>query len=311
VLLVAASASAAEPEGAPQYLRVLGGHASVGVDRAIGDLLAIDGHVEIAGVVRGHVYALDSEVIVRSTAVILQPMIINRGTLQIEDGAILPESIAVTEAKVTGSDEAKRATAIKISETKLSTAAVSLMKSMLPFDRFSPPEALGVEGLQSWGPGLGLELKKDVDRPHEMVIGGLVRLTFVSEKVKGAFQRGYKGARGTVLLSVVQLKDEEAAKSLWSQVERVAPSAKLSLSVRTSLGDGAHWFFRSKGRHALLWRHGAWFISVETKLSADDAKFQQEKQFMDQVLASLKHGLMGVATIKTLQYEASVQGGTR
>jgi hypothetical protein len=305
-IMLIAQIALAEHEAAPPYMRVIGGRAVIGVDRAIGDLLAIDGDIEIAGVVRGHVYALDSKVVVRSSAVILKPITINRGSLSIEDGAVLPESISVTQAEVS----AKEGTPIAISETKLSTAAVSLMKTMLPFDRFSPPSALGVRGLSTWGPGLGLELKKNIDAPKELTIGGVTKLSFVSGKVRGAFQRGYKGARGTVLLSVVQLEDETAAKALWSEIDRIAPSAKVAMSVRTALGDGAHWFFRRKGRHAMLWRQGVWFIAVETKLAEEETTFQQEKQFMDQVLAGLRYGLEAVASTKS-PAEASVRGGTR
>jgi hypothetical protein len=226
-------------------------------------------------------------------------MTVNKGTLRVEMGAVLPPSIALADARVIGPhgaiapksgekiDLGRAGTTVTLSQTKLSTASITLMKSVLPFERFIPGDSTAIQDLKPWGPGLGLELKKDEEEPKEVVVGGIAKLTFVSENVKGAFQRGYKGARGTVLLTGVQLKDGVAARALWAEIERVAPEAKVSLSLKSALGDGSHWYFRHKNRHCMLWQRGNWLFGVETKLASQETSLYQEKQFNEQVLTQL------------------------
>jgi hypothetical protein len=270
------------------------------VDQQVGDLLVIDGKVDLRGVVRGHVFAVDSEVVVRSTAVVLKSMTVNRGSLRVEMGAVLPQSITLAGVRVLGPDGpivvkngdtvdlGRAGTTVTVLGTKLSTASVTLMKSVLPFERFVPDDNMILDDMKPWDPGLGLELKKEAEKPKELLVGGITKLAFVSENVKGAFQRGYKGVRGTVLFTGVQLRDQVAARALWAEIERVAPEAKVSLSVKSGLGDGAHWYFRSKNRHCMLWQKGTWFFAVETKLAAQDASLYQERQFNEQVLSQLQ-----------------------
>jgi len=162
------------------------------------------------------------------------------------------------------------------------------MKSVLPFERFAPSDGASIDQLTDWGPGLGLKKKMESIAPREMTIGGITKLSFVSGKVHGAMQHGYRGARGTVLFSVIELENVAAAKSLWAEVEKAGPTAKVSLSVKTALGGGAHWFYKKKGRYCMLWQQGPWFFAVETKLSSDEATLYQEKQFSDQVLSGLR-----------------------
>lgn len=293
-------AFAAEDAQAP-YTVIESGAKVIELDQQVGDLLLVDAEADLRGVVRGHVYAVDSEVVVRSTAVVLKSMTVLRGSLRVEMGAVLPESIALTDARIVGPNGGALAprsgdriqlgragTTISLSHTKLSTAAVRLMKSVLLFDRFSPSGDMTLGDLAAWDPGLGLALKKDLAHPKELVVGGVTRLSFVSTKVKGAFQRGYKGARGTVLISAIQLKDEEASRALWAEIERVVPESKVALSIRTALGDGAHWYFRHKRRYSMFWRQGPWFFAVETKLGPSQVTVDQEKQFSDQVLSRLR-----------------------
>lgn len=285
---------------AAPYLIVKGATRSVALEDELGDLLAVDARVDLSGVVRGHVFAIDSDVYVRSTAVVLQSMTIQRGTVRIEDGAVLPAAITLKDAKLIGPDGEVRAkhgervalgragTTIEIEGTKLSTASVALMKSVLPFERFAPPEGLSIDQLTEWNPGLGLKKKMESIAPREMTIGGITKLSFVSGKARGAMQHGFRGARGTVVFSVIELENVASAKALWAEIERAGPPAKVTLSVKTALGGGAHWFFKKKGRYCMLWQQGSWFFALETKLSSDDASLYQEKQFSDQVLSGLR-----------------------
>lgn len=285
---------------AAPYLIVKGATRSVALEDELGDLLAVDARVDLSGVVRGHVFAIDSDIWVRSTAVVLQSMTIQRGTVRIEDGAVLPAAITLKDAKLIGPDGEVRAkhgdrvalgragTTIELEGTKLSTASVALMKSVLPFERFAPPEGTSIDQLTEWNPGLGLKTKMESIAPREMTIGGITKLSFVSGKARGAMQHGFRGARGTVVFSVIELENVASAKALWAEIERAGPPAKVTLSVKTALGGGAHWFFKKKGRYCMLWQQGSWFFALETKLSSDEASLYQEKQFSDQVLSGLR-----------------------
>jgi hypothetical protein len=290
------------------FVRLLNQKQTIDLDQVVGDLLVVDGRVEIAGVVRGHVYAIDSEVAVTSSGVVLRPIIMARGALHLSEGAVLPKSIELVETEFFGPRGEslspgerlvldRGATEVILSRTKHSAASMSLMKSTLPFDRFTPQEGMDIATLREWHPELGLKLEKFVEAPKELMVGGITKLSFVSDKVVGAFQRGYRGARGSVLLTGVMLQDEAAAEDLWAQIESVRPNVKVSLSVKSDLGPGAHWFFRHRGRCSMLWQAGRWFLAVETRLDDADASVLQQKQFHEQVLDALARSLSSLSSL--------------
>lgn len=297
-LVVSAGVARAEPP----YLRVVDERVEIPVDRAVGDLLVLGGSLELDGVVRGHVFAVDSEVHIGPDALVLGSVNLVRGGLKVDPQAHLPAEVAMEGVHVHGEglgpgERRKLAsgTVLVQAPTVPGDGAVALMRSVLAFDRFAPPDTLDVRDLRGWHPGLGLTVKRFVERPPQVVVGGVTRLSFVSDKVQGAFQRGYRGETGSVLLTGVRLVDDDTATALWGQVESVEDRAGVELSVKSDLGQGAHWFFRKKGRYVMLWQRGPWFFGVEARLAQPDATPEQQKQFLDQVLASLRQGLSPVA----------------
>src|SRR5262245_46109249 len=185
LLLYAPRARAGEPE--LPFVRLIQGKQTIDIDQVVGDLLVIDGRVEIAGVVRGHVYAIDSEVAVTSSGVVLRPITVARGALHLEEGAVLPKTIELVEAEFFGpAGEGvpksghlsldRGATEVTVSPAKLSDASIALMKSTLPFSRFTPRDGMDIGTLRDWHPELGLKLEKFVESPKELVVGGITRL---------------------------------------------------------------------------------------------------------------------------------------
>ena len=306
LLLHSPASWAGEPE--LPFVRLLQEKRTIDIDQVVGDLIVVDGRVEIAGVVRGHVYAIDSEVAITSSGVVLRPITVVRGALHLSEGAVLPKSIELIEAEFFGPGGEsipadgrlvldRGATEVTLAKSKISDASLSLMKSTLPFERFMPPQGMDVSTMREWHPELGLKLEKFVESPKELVVGGITRLSFVSEKVIGAFQRGYRGARGSVQLTGVLLQDGDAAEELWGQIEAVRPNVKVSLSVKSDLGPGAHWFYSYRGRCSMLWQSGRWFLAVETRLDDADASVFQQKQFNEQVLEALARSLASLSSL--------------
>src|SRR5688572_24892906 len=95
-LLAAAVASTA----VPPYTVVRSATATIGLEEEVGDLLIIDGKVEVRGVVRGFIYAVGGEVIARSTAVILKPITMKGGSIRLEDGAVLPQEMDLSDTRL-------------------------------------------------------------------------------------------------------------------------------------------------------------------------------------------------------------------
>ncbi|MBK6685626.1 MAG: hypothetical protein IPG45_14245 [Deltaproteobacteria bacterium] len=297
-IAAALTATSSGAEAAP-FRRLVAETAQVGVEEVVGDLLIVGGKVELAGVARGHVYAIDAELFVRSTAVVPTSLTMIRGTLRLEAGAVLPESIDLVGAKLAGpSGEGLKpggainlnGAMVNLAPTEPSTVSVALMKSVLPFQRFAPGSDRKISSLRGWDPGLGLKAARFVEDPKELTLGGVARLNFVSGRTEGAFQRGYKGARGSVLFTGIKAATPDA-QALYQELVKAFTQAKVSLSVKTALGDGAHWFFKSRGRYVMLWQSGPYVFAVETKLATPAATLFQERQFQDQVLGALSISL--------------------
>jgi len=300
---VAALTVAAGPAfAAAPFVRIVSEPVQIASDRALGDLLVIDGKLDLNGVVRGHLFALDSEVNLGPDAVVLGSVTLMRGGLKIDPQARLPKELRLEGTHVHGEAlpaggrrELPTGSTLVQAKSAPSDAAMGLMKEVLSFDRFSPAANSTVRDLRGWHPGLGLSVKRFVERPPKLVVGGVTRLSFVSEKVQGSFQRGYRGERGSVLLTGVKLVDVPTAEALWVQVQGVEGRAGVELSVQSDLGDGAHWFFRKKGRYVVLWQRGPWFFGIESRLAQTDARPEDEKRFLDEVVRSLRQGLSPMA----------------
>ncbi len=269
----------------------------------VNDVLVVEGKVEIEGVVRGFVVAVDAEIIVRSSAVLLRPIRLVGGHLELERGAVLPASIELFGARLTRPDQSTVAappngrvelsigqTQVSLSASELDAAQHALMKAVLPFDRFVPKNTAGIEAVAQLDPGLGMLLERSVPAPRELVIGSVFKLSFISDKVVAARQSGWAGPRGRALLAAVELKDPESAVALWDAVAAI-PESKVRHSVRTRLGQGAHWFFTHDDRAVLLWTRDRWFFALETRLDADPVTLAQQTQFSFQVGDALRRSL--------------------
>lgn len=269
----------------------------------VNDVLVIDGKVEIEGVVRGFVVAVDAEVVLRSSAVLLKSVRLVGGHLEVERGAVLPASIELFGARLTRPDQsvanpppggrlelAIGQTQISLSPSELDAGQHALMKAILPFDRFVPKSGATIAVVAQLDPGLGLHLERATDAPRELLVGGVLKLSFISDKVVAARQSGWAGPRGRALLASVELKDDPSAAALWDALAAV-PESKVRHSVRTRLGRGAHWFFTHEDRAVLLWTRDRWFFALETRLDADPSTLAQQTQFSAQVGDALRRSL--------------------
>jgi hypothetical protein len=196
-------------------------------------------------VVRGFVVAVDAEIIVRSSAVLLRPIRLVGGHLELERGAVLPASIELFGARLTRPDQSTVAappngrvelsigqTQVSLSASELDAAQHALMKAVLPFDRFVPKNTAGIEAVAQLDPGLGMLLERSVPAPRELVIGSVFKLSFISDKVVAARQSGWAGPRGRALLAAVELKDPESAVALWDAVAAIPECARGSARAR-------------------------------------------------------------------------------
>lgn len=274
---------------------------AINVDRAVGDVVAVDSYLRVDGVVRGHIFAVDSVVSLTDHSVVLGTITVNRGNLRIRPGAVLPKTISLNDADFSGprgetidfgqSIVLPGLTRVTLDATAVSTVSVGLMKSILPFNRFVPGPGQTVATLRHWHPEASFKLRRMVEGPKELTMGGIARLRFVSDKVRGAFQRGYRADDGIVLVTAVHLQSPDAAEALWKQVEAAGQKASLRLSMKTGLGDGAHLFFKRRNRYCMIWHNASWLMAVESRLADPNANLLDQTQFSRRVLRSLEQNL--------------------
>lgn len=251
--------------GTGPHLTVRGSTAAVAADRAVGDVLVIDGALELSGVVRGFLFAVSSTVVLHGSAVVLSPMALHGGRLIVEPGAQLPASITLAGTVVQGELPADAT----VDRTRApSRAARRAMARYLAFDRPVPAPGVGFDAVAAWTPGADYDLQQSLDDPRELVVGGVARLTFTSDKVRAVAQRSFRSrTQDTVLFTAVELADEATSRAFWAALAAV-PERAVSSSVRSALGDGAHWWFVRQGRGCLLWRRDRWFFALETTAPA-------------------------------------------
>ncbi|MEM7675534.1 MAG: polymer-forming cytoskeletal protein [Myxococcota bacterium] len=293
---------AASPASAQdiEHLRVANSSTSIAVDQVFGDVVAVDGALTVDGVVRGHIFSVDTQVTLAERAVVLGSITAYRGALRVHRGAVLPETTTLHGTDFSSEEgpspeleapvRVGRGEVVAVSPA--SNVSIELMKRILPFARFVPGPTTTVEDLNGWHPDPDLPLRRVIEKPNALTVGGIARLTFVSNKVLGALQRGYRGAPGTVLVTAVQLQDPASATALWTELEAADQRGALRLSVKSALGDGAHWFFKRRDRLCMLWQRGHWVLAVETRVAKPKADLFHQLQFSERVLRSLEQKLI-------------------
>ncbi len=297
--------------GAP-HLSAFGQRVEVSESERLSDVVVIDGRVDVRGMVEGHLYALDSDVFIRKEAAVLQSLTVFGGSLHLEDGAVLPKRIDVWSIDFYGpNQEALRAggtvtlpngsMVAALAEEQIASGTHELTKAVLRFDRAVPAPGATLESVGRWQPGFGLEAAGDRTELNALEIGGLLRLRFVSDRVVGAIQRGFKGSRGAARLTAVELDSFESAAGFWRQIARSDARGQVSATVKSDLGDGAHWFFLRRGRATTIWQRGRWVLAMESTLFAQQASNLQHHQFNRQLVSSLEGGFGQSETAKMSQ----------
>lgn len=284
--LAGLSLTAAGGELAAPLTRVLGTEAVLAPSARHRDLLVMDGRVEVRGLVEGHLYAVDSEVHLGREAAVLGSITLVGGRLQVEGSPVLPPELRL-EGAALELQPALSATAAApwpgveiVRAPRPPATVVHLLRHVLGFDR---PAELALAS----GPGLGL-VPEPVERAAAgLLVAGLVRVQPSSGRIVEANQRGFRGPRGAALLTAFTLADETSARELYASLEAAPVRSRVELSLRSELGEGAHWFFRHRGRYVMIWQVGVRLFAVETRLDTPASPLQQV-QFLDQVLQGLR-----------------------
>ncbi|MEO0812042.1 MAG: hypothetical protein AAFY60_04200, partial [Myxococcota bacterium] len=222
------------------------------------------------------------------------------GSLHLEEGAVLPNNIDVWDIDFYGPEGQSLPPGSKLALSSGSTVSSlpangiaadthALTKSVLRFRRSVPPPGQSLKNVSGWTPGMGLASVGGSDELATVEIGGLLRLKFVSERIVGALQRGFKGPRGAARLTVIELDSSDSAQAFWGQIAKADPRGQVSATVKSSLGDGAHWFFLHRNRSTTAWQRGRWVIAVESTLFADSASNLQHQRFNRQLVSSLEN----------------------
>lgn len=265
----------------------------------LADVLVIDGRVDVRGMVEGHLYALDCDVFVRRDAAVLRSLTVFGGSLHLEAGAVLPERIDVWNVDFYGphGGALRPGGTLTLSNGTVVTALASetiaaetheLTKAVLRFERTIPPDDASLAGVGRWEPGLGLRSVGGSSEVNALEVGGLLRLRFVSDRVVGALQRGFRGSRGAARLTAIALDSPESADGFWEQIAKADARGQVAATVKSELGDGAHWFFLRRGRATTIWQRGRWVLAMESTLFIDEASKLQHHQFNRQLISSLE-----------------------
>ncbi|MEL7368803.1 MAG: hypothetical protein AAFN74_07820, partial [Myxococcota bacterium] len=134
--MASSTASAQEIE----HLRVANSSTSIAVDQVVGDVVAVDGALEVDGVVRGHIFAVDTQITLSPRAVVLGSITSHRGELEVRQGAVLPETTTLhgTNFSSDGGEAPKLDASVMVGRGEVSAApaaspvSIELMKRILP-----------------------------------------------------------------------------------------------------------------------------------------------------------------------------------
>lgn len=264
--LVLILAGAAGPALAGESLQTRG-HLEIPQGREVADVVVADGNLRIQGAVRGSVYVVAGDVLLEPGSRVQGSLTVIGGQAWVSAEARVEQGIYVLAGQLHLEEGAAVAGEVQVVEqsASLTPAKIALISRYILLPRTVPGPAFSLDQLQQ----LDLSRLRLRRAPWEKVayldLGRLGKTPLEFQEVQDA--RELKSDR--VRIEVIKFVNPAGAEKFWDAL-REMPEDKLSNSVHSSLGEGAHWYFQNPGRTYLLWTQQNYLVAIQCGFFHDE-----------------------------------------
>ena len=321
LLLGLLPALAARAAGAPESLQARG-NLEIAAGREVADVVVADGNLRLAGQVRGAVFVANGDVLLDPGALVQGSLTVFGGKAWVSAGARIGGDLIVFAGQAHLEEGAVivGATQIKETDPALTPEKIALVSRYLLLPRIVPNQAFPLDQLGRLDLS-NLRLRRTVDQKVAYLdLGRAAKLPLDFKEVEDARELRAEGW-GRVRITVVKFTGPAAAKRFWDALRETlenppAPAAparpregehahpgerhasfarpvEINHSVHSSLGDGAHWYFRDDGSSYLLWTKAPYLVAIQSSWFHDAPDLGREEwkrveEVRDQVRLSLE-----------------------
>ena len=290
-LFAAGPALAAESVQGRGNLEILPG-------REVADVVVADGHLRIGGTVQGSVFVAAGDVLLESGARVQGSLTVIGGNAWLSRGARVGGDVSVFAGQAHLEEGAVISGAVKVTERDpaLTPEKIELISRYLLLERAVPGASFSLDRLDSLNLAKLRLRRTAAEKTANLDLGGLGKMPLEFREVLDARELRAEGL-GRVRIGMIQFTDPAAAERFWDSLrefveDRPSPAGsfrpgerhpgrvredEIRNSVHSSLGEGAHWFFRSDGSSYLLWTRGQYLIAVQSAWFHDTDNLGREE----------------------------------
>ena len=252
-------APAAGPARAAESLQSRGNQ-EIPRGREVADVVVADGNLRIGGTVLGSVYVVAGDVLMDPGSRVQGSLTVIGGQAWVPAGASVGQGVYVLAGQLHLEEGAAVAGEVQVVErsASLTPAKVAVISRYILLPRAVPGPAFSLDQLKQ------LDLSKlrlhpgPVEKIAYLDLGRLGKTPFEFREVLDA--RELKSDRARI--EVIKFVNPAAAEKFWEALRNL-PEDRMSNSVHSSLGEGAHWYFQSSGRTYLLWTREQYLVAIQ------------------------------------------------
>jgi carbonic anhydrase/acetyltransferase-like protein (isoleucine patch superfamily) len=235
--------------------------------REVGDVVVADGNVRIGGTVLGSVYVAAGDVLLAPGARVQGSLTVIGGDAWVSAGARVDKGVYVFAGQAHLEEGAQIAGEVQVvgKSASLTPQKIALVSRYLLLDRVVPGPSFSLEQLANLDLAKLHLRKTSSEKVAYLDLGKLGKRPLEFREVLDARELRADRAR----ITVIKFINPAAAEGFWDSL-RELPEDQMSNSVHSSLGEGAHWYFRYSGRADLLWTRDQYLIAIQSGYFHDD-----------------------------------------
>lgn len=261
ILLPFAAYSAEENESQSQSVMRRGPYRlSQGVE--VKDLVTSGGPVEVNGVVKGSIFAIDCIVTVSSSGIVEGNITVIGGLLILKNGARINGDILAIDGRLQRDENSIVKGKIDSRSDGISNKSKFLLRQYLIFERPIPDANTPEEAISQLKRSFHHWEFSNISTWTAAAVENLPAVPFPDNAAAPAKIGVWVGHDKEITVGAARFADSAEAKEFWKKIRAAWPEKDVSGSVHVSLGDGMHWYFVRGDRAVVIWTKDNWFMSV-------------------------------------------------
>ncbi len=279
--------------------------------RTVKDAVVADGDLAVRGRVEGSVFVVNGDALIEDDGTVGGNVTVVGGNVSLSQRAAVQGSVTVFSglARVEGEARVLGDTRSIEDLSTLTDEKLSVISEYLIFERVTPAGDFPFSELSEMDLSRCGLRPAGTDVPRKLDLYRLGKVLPPEDSIKEARELEFRAKNIRVKVLAIKVAGQAEAEEVWESI-REGREEKATNSVHNSLGDGAHWFFRSKGSCVGAWTRGEYIFVVIARHDKENLKEEEWKDLeliRDAAVMELKRGLLAKEALVRTTEEMGVR----